>query len=148
MRPLLLWERKRLNKHRNAVKNNLIAFKLLEKEGAYDGVIGYFHRNNVLTTPILGYEIAKGHENGLYRLLSLLIADEVLEKDYLGHFSAGAGNFNYSMQEKWKWHNLYQGLVTGKWETSADNKSQIILKKFAVDFQYEDMVMYGRRERL
>lgn len=79
--------------YRNVLLHQLINFKLLKVQDSYEGVIGYFQRNHVLTTPILGYKIEKGTSNGLYRLLSLLIADEVLEKNYTGHFSAGAGEF-------------------------------------------------------
>lgn len=82
-----------LHYYRNVWSNKLVHFKLLKKLDSYEGVIGYFHRNHVLTTPILGYEIDKGHTHGLYRLLSLLIIDEVLDKNYIGHFSAGAGGF-------------------------------------------------------
>ncbi|WP_312473406.1 hypothetical protein [Neobacillus sp.] len=78
----------------NAIKHDLMNFKILQNEDdSIDGVIGYFHRNNVLTTPILGYKLDKGKSQGLYRLLSLLIAYEVLDKNYIGHFSAGAGDF-------------------------------------------------------
>ncbi|WP_066290628.1 hypothetical protein [Bacillus sp. FJAT-29937] len=78
---------------KNALDYQLMYFKLLKNQDSYDGAIGYFHRNGVLTTPIFGYEIEKGQMNGLYRLLSYLITDEVLEKDFIGHYSAGAGNF-------------------------------------------------------
>lgn len=77
----------------HAIKHDLITFKMLKKDDDIDGVIGYFHRNHVLTTPILGYDTTKRQERGLYRLLSLLIAHEVLDKNYIGHFSAGAGDF-------------------------------------------------------
>ncbi|WNS75030.1 hypothetical protein RRV45_19445 [Bacillus sp. DTU_2020_1000418_1_SI_GHA_SEK_038] len=89
---------------KNILDHRLMHFKLLKQianhvdfdtsqENTYDGVIGYFHRDGVLTTPIFGYEMDKGQANGLYRLLSYLITDEVLEKNFVGHFSAGAGNF-------------------------------------------------------
>ncbi|MBY0123847.1 hypothetical protein [Bacillus sp. S/N-304-OC-R1] len=78
---------------KNLLDHQLMEFKLLKQNDSYDGVIGYFYRDGILTTPIFGYEMEKGQTNGLYRILSYLIASEVLEKDYIGHFSAGAGNF-------------------------------------------------------
>ncbi|MBS4190338.1 hypothetical protein KHA94_08995 [Bacillus sp. FJAT-49705] len=40
-----------------------------------------------------GNEIEKGHADGLYRILSFLIANEVIDINYTGLFSAGADNF-------------------------------------------------------
>ncbi|OAS83206.1 MULTISPECIES: hypothetical protein [Metabacillus] len=78
---------------KNAAIHNTIQFKLVLKEAKVIGVIGYFVRGGVLTTPILGYEIKREKEAGLYRVLSMLITKEIIDKNYMGHRSAGAGSF-------------------------------------------------------
>jgi hypothetical protein len=78
---------------KNAAIHNTLQFKLVLKEAKVIGVIGYFVRGGVLTTPILGYEIKREKEAGLYRVLSMLITKEIIDKNYMGHRSAGAGSF-------------------------------------------------------
>ncbi|MBO1510266.1 hypothetical protein [Metabacillus bambusae] len=78
---------------KNTAINNTLQFKLVLKDAKVIGVIGYFVRDGVLTTPVLGYEIEREKEAGLYRVLSMLITKEIIDKNYMGHRSAGAGSF-------------------------------------------------------
>jgi hypothetical protein len=78
---------------KNAALHNILQFKLVIKDTKVIGVIGYFVRDGVLTTPVLGYEIESEKGEGLYRVLSLLITKEIIDKNYMGHRSAGAGSF-------------------------------------------------------
>lgn len=80
----------------NAFKNHLLQCRVLKKDGKIEGAIGFFTRDGVLTTPILGYDTSLDKREGLYRMLSYLIVEEVVQNNYIGHFSAGAGGFKRS----------------------------------------------------
>lgn len=80
----------------NAFKNHLLQCRALKKDGKIEGVIGFFTKDGVLTTPILGYDTSLDKRKGLYRMLSYLIVEEVVQNNYIGHFSAGAGGFKRS----------------------------------------------------
>lgn len=58
-----------------------------------DGVIGFWERAGVMTTPILGYATELPQKLGLYRLLCLRIAQEGQQRGLLVHESAGVGRF-------------------------------------------------------
>lgn len=73
--------------------NNLLKFKLLVKDNEINAVLGYFKRNNIMTTPIFGYDMKYSKEEGLYRMLS---AQLVLESENSGctiNMSSGASKF-------------------------------------------------------
>jgi hypothetical protein len=76
-----------------ARKTHLLKIMALEKDGRIDGVIGFFIRDKLLTTPLFGYDTALPIETGLYRLLSLLITLEARKRGIRVHASAGAGHF-------------------------------------------------------
>ncbi|WP_342045309.1 hypothetical protein [Bacillus sp. OTU530] len=80
----------------NAFKHHLLEYRVLKKDGKIDGVIGFFTRDGILTTPILGYNTSLDKRKGLYRMLSYLILEEIVQNNYIGHFSAGAGRFKRS----------------------------------------------------
>lgn len=65
----------------------------LEKEGRLDGILGYFQRNGVMTTPLFGYDVTLPKETGLYRILSSLLVQEAERQGLLLHQSAGVGAF-------------------------------------------------------
>ncbi|MCR8859238.1 MULTISPECIES: hypothetical protein [Bacillus] len=77
----------------NALQHHLFEIKVIKKEGIIDGVIAYFIRDGVMTTPILGYDTNSDQQQGLYRILSLLITMDSIEKNLICHCSAGAGEF-------------------------------------------------------
>lgn len=78
---------------KQAWRKNLLTFILLKKNGIVDGVVGFVTRNNVMTTPILGYDVTKPKKLGLYRLCSILLTDHSLNKGLTLHRSGGAGEF-------------------------------------------------------
>ncbi|MGQ0517184.1 hypothetical protein ACT453_43635, partial [Bacillus sp. D-CC] len=47
-----------------------------KKGDTIDGVIAYFIRNGVMTTPILGYDTTSDQQQGLYRILTFLITTD------------------------------------------------------------------------
>ncbi|MFV2045737.1 hypothetical protein KDJ21_020505 [Metabacillus litoralis] len=78
---------------RHAYKSKLLTFKVVCKGDQIVGAIGFFIQGKVLTTPILGYSIKLEKNAGLYRVLSFLITKEIMNNHYIGHRSAGAGEF-------------------------------------------------------
>ncbi len=77
----------------HAILHNYLQFKLICHGDIVKGVVGYWIRDGVLTTPVLGYNTKIDKKEGLYRALSYLITEHVLDHKYLGHRSAGAGEF-------------------------------------------------------
>lgn len=71
----------------------LLIRALRSKEGAIDGVIGFFRNNEVLTAPIVGYDTALPRQTGLYRLLTAMAFREAVESRTLLNFSSGAAHF-------------------------------------------------------
>lgn len=78
---------------RHALETDFIQFKALQKEGRIDAILGYYTMEDQLTGPIFGYDTSQDPENGLYRLISLMLAQEARKKGLLLHQSAGAGSF-------------------------------------------------------
>ncbi|MGQ0419440.1 hypothetical protein ACT4US_07520, partial [Bacillus sp. HC-Mk] len=77
----------------NALQHRLFEIKVIKKGDTIDGVIAYFIRNGVMTTPILGYDTTSDQQQGLYRILTFLITTDSIEKNLICHRSAGAGGF-------------------------------------------------------
>ena len=57
------------------------------------GVIGSLQCRQIMATPILGYDTSQPAKLGLYRLLTLRLAESALRRGYLLHESAGVGRF-------------------------------------------------------
>ncbi|MCV9887799.1 hypothetical protein [Metabacillus halosaccharovorans] len=76
-----------------AFQFGFLQFMLLCQGDKVKGVIGYWVREGVLTTPVLGYNTKTDKKEGLYRVLSYMITECVLQNKYIGHRSAGAGEF-------------------------------------------------------
>lgn len=64
--------------------------------GRLDGVAGYFVRDGVLTTPILGYDTALPQAVGLYRMLNVVVLQAALARGLRVNMSSGAANFKRS----------------------------------------------------
>eukprot|EP00696_Hemimastix_kukwesjijk_P003386 gnl/Hemi2/14164_TR4804_c0_g1_i1.p1 gnl/Hemi2/14164_TR4804_c0_g1~~gnl/Hemi2/14164_TR4804_c0_g1_i1.p1 ORF type:complete len:483 (-),score=94.10 gnl/Hemi2/14164_TR4804_c0_g1_i1:70-1518(-) len=60
---------------------------------ALDGVLGYFYRNGVITTPLLGYDTSLPASLGLYRLLALGVTLEGIRLKAVVNMSGGVGRF-------------------------------------------------------
>lgn len=76
-----------------AIQEKLLHMKVLRKAGDYYGILGYFYRNGVLTTPCIGYNTSVDQKEGLYRRLSCLLLREAKELQMELHGSSGAGSF-------------------------------------------------------
>lgn len=74
-------------------KKLLIMKGLRNQKGILVGIIGSFVRHNVLTTPLLGYDLTLPKKEGVYRLLSAMIQELSAEHHAICNNSAGAGNF-------------------------------------------------------
>ena len=83
-----------------SLKKNLLKFYNFEKEGKSEGVIGFFKRQGVMTTPILGYNTDLPKEENLYRILSIKLQLEAKDNNLIFHSSAGAGEFKKSRGAK------------------------------------------------
>ncbi len=76
-----------------ALRTSLLEFIAFEKDGEIDAVCGFFCQNNVMTSPLFGYDTTKPKDLGLYRLISIALMLEAKERGFLLHMSAGAGSF-------------------------------------------------------
>ncbi|WP_409343537.1 GNAT family N-acetyltransferase [Paenibacillus sp. MBLB4367] len=63
------------------------------ESGRIDAVLGYFHRNGVMTTPVFGYDTKLPVETGLYRMLSALLVRSAAESGRMLNESSGAAQF-------------------------------------------------------
>ncbi|MGG1659125.1 GNAT family N-acetyltransferase [Brevibacillus sp. NRS-1366] len=78
---------------RLAMQKRTLTLIGLEKNGRLDGILGYFQRNGVMTTPLFGYDTSLPKETGLYRMLSSLLVQEAERQGMMLHQSAGVGAF-------------------------------------------------------
>jgi hypothetical protein len=75
------------------IRDNILDLKILKKDNRVDGVLGYFCRNNVITSPLFGYDTTLPKDLGLYRMISTLMSLEARERGVLLNMSAGAGKY-------------------------------------------------------
>lgn len=72
----------------------LLSYFPINKYGNnFNGVIGYFYRNGIMTTPMLGYEMSCPREEGLYRILNAIIFKEAKNNSFSLNMSSGASTF-------------------------------------------------------
>ena len=57
------------------------------------GSFGIFERNSIMTVPIIGYELKKGKNQAVYRLLISRILELAEERNHFLNLSSGAGPF-------------------------------------------------------
>ncbi len=77
-----------------ALKNGILTIKALKNANhRIDGVLGYFQRNGVMTTPLFGYNTNTPQKAGLYRLISTVLALEAKKNGYYLNQSSGAAEF-------------------------------------------------------
>jgi hypothetical protein len=79
-----------------AVREGLLSLYALTRGGHIDGVVGFFERNGVMTTPLLGYDMTLPSETGLYRMLTALLSTLARERGVILHRSSGAATFKRS----------------------------------------------------
>lgn len=76
-----------------ALEKDLLHFNAVKKDGRMDAVLGYFCRNGVMTTPLLGYDLSLPLETGLYRMMVSRLYYIALENHHSLHRSSGAAQF-------------------------------------------------------
>ncbi|MCC5833041.1 MAG: hypothetical protein JJU12_08385 [Chlamydiales bacterium] len=82
---------------RYALENKILNLKLLKKENRIYGVTGFLKKNGFLLTPFFGYDTSLPHEEGLYRMLSGIIMQEIEKEELVSHQGSGAADF-----KKWR----------------------------------------------
>lgn len=75
------------------LKQNLLHFKALKKDGSMDGIVGFVTRNGKMYCPFFGYDRQVPKEPSLYRLLSTVLMLEAYERGLFFHQSSGASMF-------------------------------------------------------
>lgn len=78
---------------RRAVAERMIELAVLERDGRIDGVVGWYARGGLLTTPVVGYDLEHPQAVGLYRVLSATMADAAAERGLRLHASSGVPAF-------------------------------------------------------
>lgn len=70
-------------------------FKLLalRKDGCIDAMAGYFSFDDVMTSPMVGYDISRSRDDKLYRLTSTMLNMEAKKNKMLFNLSSGASFF-------------------------------------------------------
>lgn len=72
----------------------LVVFKgFRDQEGKIIGMVGFFTQQNIITTPILGYDTQLPKSLGLYRLLIALVLKHAHDLQQPMNLSSGAGDF-------------------------------------------------------
>lgn len=76
-----------------ALEQQILTLYGLRKNGQLDGVLGFFSRKGIMTTPLFGYDTSLPQNTGLYRMLSVLLIDISKQNGDLLHESSGVGQF-------------------------------------------------------
>lgn len=63
------------------LKNDLLSFIALKKDGQIDALMGYYTRNGTITSPLFGYDTGQEQELGLYRMISTLLTLEAKRRE-------------------------------------------------------------------
>lgn len=75
-------------------QSGLVEFEgFRDHQGHIIGVVGYFIQQNIITSPILGYDTQQPKSLGLYRLLITQILKRTHESGMAMNLSSGAGHF-------------------------------------------------------
>lgn len=82
---------------REALERKILKIKLLKKDGQIYGVTGFLKKNGYLLVPFFGYDTTLPQEEGLYRMLSSVIMDEIEANQLISHQGSGAADF-----KKWR----------------------------------------------
>jgi hypothetical protein len=78
---------------RESLDKRWLTFYALHHNGRIDGVIGYFERNGIFTTPFFGYDTRLPQSLGLYRLLTYKLIEEAEQRQWLFNCSSGVASF-------------------------------------------------------
>lgn len=78
---------------RESLRQGWLTFYALHHAGRIDGVVGYFERNGIFTTPFFGYDTRLPQKLGLYRLLTYKLIEEAERYQWLFNCSSGVAGF-------------------------------------------------------
>jgi hypothetical protein len=76
-----------------ALRDGFIRFRLLRKDDRIDGFIGHTVLNDVLYSPVFGYDTSVPQSVGLYRMVSALTLVEAMKHRVVLESGAGADDF-------------------------------------------------------
>ena len=68
-------------------------YGLKDEKNEWQAIIGFFIRNGIMTTPIVGYNIKLPQSLGLYRRLIAIVLIEAKKRNVDLNLSSGASNF-------------------------------------------------------
>ena len=75
-------------------ESNLVKFRVArESSGKIVAVAGCFSRGDVMTAPVIGYDMGYPQKSGLYRITSLMVGDYAIKNGLRLNASSGAGEF-------------------------------------------------------
>lgn len=66
---------------------------LVDQSNQAVAMAGYYETQDLLSTPMVGYDLARPAEEGLYRILVCRVLERAAKKKKLLNFSSGAGEF-------------------------------------------------------
>lgn len=77
-----------------ALQSNLLHMRALHKEGCVDAIVGFWIKEGVMFSPILGYNSQPHEQNqSLYRMASTVLTEEARKRKLLFHLSSGASKY-------------------------------------------------------
>jgi len=108
-------------------------FALKNSEGETVAVLGYFVRQDIMTTPVFGYDFAFDKSVGLYRQLSIKLFLEAREHDYILNRSSGVGHFKMRRGAKrhWEYRAVYTAGI-GTYRRFIFKTLQFVINKIGV----------------
>lgn len=74
-------------------KKLMTMYGLRDEHGILQGIVGYFTRNEIMTTPLVGYNTNLPQKHGLYRMLIALVLRDSYQTGIVLNLSAGASQF-------------------------------------------------------
>lgn len=78
---------------RLTLKENIFAYRALEKDGRIDGFITYFVQDDRITAAVGGYDRGLSQRVGLYRMLVAIVVSEAARRNLKLNLSGGVGHF-------------------------------------------------------
>ena len=98
-RSLYIDKHSRLNPHfdseffRLTLKENVLTYWALSKDGRIDAFIGFFLQDNLMSAAIMGYDQNPSRKFGLYRAAMALLISSATERRLVLNLGGGAGQF-------------------------------------------------------
>jgi hypothetical protein len=117
----------------NAIEHKLFNFQVVKSNNTLTAVLGYFKRNNVMTTPIFGYDTNAPVTDALYRNISSLLLNESSSNGHILNQSSGASSFKSQRGAKpYIEYNFYFTAGSSFLQRSSWKFIQILLNTIAI----------------